>query len=75
MQSRSHLVLKVKITKTLAKTPQNLTQPFFQQYAWLDFSIIILALASLFFTWKYIYEVGVLYDELKLKYAVSSTGV
>lgn len=60
------MALKLRITKTL---PIGATHPYYQQYSWLDLSIIVLALASLFFTWKYIYEVAVLYDELKLKYA------
>jgi hypothetical protein len=33
-----------------------------------DVSIVILAFSSLFFTWKYIYEVAVLYNDLKLKF-------
>ena len=39
---------------------------------WIDFFVIFFALASLFFSWKYIYEVAILYNELKMKYTKQS---
>ena len=39
------------------------------QYAWIDFTVTFLSVASLLLTFKYIYEVGMLYNEKKLKYA------
>lgn len=35
-------------------------------------SVIVLAIFNLFFTWKYIYEVAILYNDLKLKFAKES---
>lgn len=34
---------------------------------WVDISIIILAIFSMLSTWKYIYEVEMLYNKIKLK--------
>ncbi len=70
-EDRNHLLLKLQVTKQIASDP--FSRQFWEQYVWLDVSIILTALASLFFTWKYIYEVAVLYDELKVKYASSQT--
>ena len=43
-----------------------------REYVWLDLFIIFLSLSSLFFTWKYIYEIAVQYNQLRLKYAKHS---
>eukprot|EP00347_Sterkiella_histriomuscorum_P024278 403331685 len=69
-QDRNHMSLRLMITKISAT--DEYAREYWTQYIWIDIGIILLALSSIFFTWKYIYEVAVLYNELKLKFAKSS---
>lgn len=34
---------------------------------WVDILVILMASASLFFTWKYIYEIAVLFNDFKFQ--------
>lgn len=58
-EARSHLTLRLDIKKQLLAVPNlNLTQ-----YAWIDFVVVVLSIGSLLLTFKYIYEVGILYNQ------------
>lgn len=67
---RNHMALKLYISKQAISDMY--ARQYWDQYLWVDLCIILLAIISLFFTWKYIYEVAVLYNELKLKFGKQS---
>jgi len=66
LQDRNHFQLSLNMEKEiLTDLSINL---FWKNYVWIDVVILILAAASLSLTWKYIYDISYLYNELKLKY-------
>ena len=64
LQMRNHLNLQIMIQKRALNNVKGYS--FRSEYMWIDMGVILLAGLSLFFTWKYIYEIAILYNDLKL---------
>ena len=60
-ETKSVITLRVNLDKISNDTRSK------SVYLWLDLAIIMFALLSLFLTWKYIFEVMHLYNEIKQK--------
>ena len=59
---RNHLTLRLETSKQLlpmAHLP-------YSEYAWVDFMVAVCAIISLLLTFKYIFEVGSLYNALRI---------
>lgn len=64
-ETRNHLTLKLHTTKQMLPTPHL----HLSQYVWIDFTVVFLSVVSMLLTFKYIIEVGVLYNDLRIQNA------
>ena len=68
MVSSNHVTLKLLTSSRMLTAPHL----YHTQYVWIDFTVLILALISLLLTFKYIQEVGSLYNEIRIQNATNN---
>jgi hypothetical protein len=65
--ARNHLTLKLQTSKSLLHLPSSQVNHLpHTQYVWLDFLVAACSILSMLLTFKYIYEVASLYNDLRI---------